>query len=57
MKLTIVLIIRVKMGLFVTTASSIIHALVKQDFSDHCARTLITAQPILVEIMDHVSIM
>lgn len=57
LKLIIVLIIRVKMVPLVTTASSITHALVNQAFLDRRARTLITALPILADIMDHVSIM
>lgn len=53
LKLTIVLMIHAKMELFVTTVSSIIHAHVNQVLSDHHASMLITAMPILVDIMDH----
>lgn len=57
LKLIIVLIIRVKTVPLVTTASPITHALVNQAFLDRRARMLITALPILADIMDHVSIM
>lgn len=57
LKLIIVLIIRVKTVPLVTPPSSITHALVNQAFSDHRARTLITAMPILADITDHASIM